>query len=82
VRVDLLKNAFPLKIPLPYPPCQIIDLAGNPGTPSLQGREKKEGKLPQEVGEGNKGRPPSVKAFRFPTTDLGDDWGEMNCHRQ
>ena len=30
--------------PLPYPPCQINDLAGNPGTPSLQGREKKKGK--------------------------------------
>jgi len=33
-----------LYFPLPYPPCQIIDLAGNLGTPSHEGREKEEGK--------------------------------------
>jgi len=42
VRVILLKKSFSSATsPLPYPPCQIVDLAGNPGTPSLQGREKK-----------------------------------------
>ena len=51
-----LKNAFPQKIPLlknpfaqnplPYPPCQINDLAGNPGAPSLEGEgEENKGKL-------------------------------------
>jgi len=36
----------PFLFPLPYPPCPIIDLAGDPGTPT-RGR-RKEGKAPSE----------------------------------
>jgi len=63
-KIPLLKN-----LPLPYPPCQISDLAGNPGTPSLRGREKKIEKTP------------SVKTFGFPTTDFRHD-GERNSFRE
>jgi len=37
---------FSSKNPLPRPPCQINDLAGNPGTPSRKRWEKKRGKPP------------------------------------
>jgi len=60
------KTSFPQKLPLPYPPYQINDLAGNPGTPSLQGREKEIRRTSSKRGRENSIFPPlSLGPFLF-----------------